>query len=191
MTSPGEPSTPSFRPPLFQKSGVSPGLRDWSVGNRFDSEKPSYSGGLTVQRCKNRMGPVCPPHPSWFCVPAPPSSSHPSLPRTGGFPLDFVANCHNGDTMSKSIRISDELASRAQSAAVLSHRSPPQQIEHWAQLGRILEPALSLSAVEAVKRAGRRDLDRLLDDVETDSGVERSREVIRRTSGSIETTDSG
>ena len=92
--------------------------------------------------------------------------------------------------MSKSIRISDELASRAQSAAVLSHRSPPQQIEHWAQLGRILEPALSLQAVEAVKRAGRRDLDRLLDDVETQAGVQRSRKVIRRTSGSIETTDS-
>lgn len=92
--------------------------------------------------------------------------------------------------MSKSIRVSDELAEFAEAAAVESHRSPPQQIEHWAQIGRVLEPALSYRAESAVKRVSRADLDALLDAVGSPEAVQRTRELIRNTSGEIVSTDS-
>lgn len=91
--------------------------------------------------------------------------------------------------MSKSIRVTDELAALAEEAAAVSHRSPPQQIEHWAQIGRIVEPALSFEAESKIKRAGRADLDAVLSEVETPSGKTRGQAVIRRTSGSIESSD--
>lgn len=91
--------------------------------------------------------------------------------------------------MSKSIRISDELAEVAEGAAVLSHRSPPQQVEHWAQIGRVLEPVLSYQAVSKIKSVNRADLDSALEAVETPEGIARAQSVIRRTSASIESTD--
>ncbi len=92
--------------------------------------------------------------------------------------------------MSKSIRISDELANFAEAASVESHRSPPQQIEHWAQIGRVLEPALSYRAESAVKRVGRADLDAALDAVASPEAVQRTQEVIGKTSDEIVSTDS-
>lgn len=91
--------------------------------------------------------------------------------------------------MSKSIRISDELAGHAEGAATLSHRSPPQQIEHWAQIGRILEPVLSYKAVSAIQKANRTDLDSVLASVETKEGTARAQAVIRKSSTSIESMD--
>ena len=94
--------------------------------------------------------------------------------------------------MSKSIRVSDELAAYVEEAAALAHRSPPQQIEHWAQIGRVLEPALSYHAKTQVKRANpasRDDLEAALADVETPEGIARAQRVIRRTGGSIESSD--
>ena len=90
--------------------------------------------------------------------------------------------------MSKSIRVSDELAALAEKAAALGHRSPPQQVEHWAQIGRIVEPALSFDATSKIKRADRAELDAVLAGVETPSGKRRGQAVIRRTSGSIESS---
>jgi hypothetical protein len=92
--------------------------------------------------------------------------------------------------MSKSIRVSDELADSAEAAAAVSHRSPPQQIEHWAQIGKVLEPALSFQAESAVKRVGRPELDAVLDQVGTPEANERTQAIIRRTSGTIASTDS-
>jgi hypothetical protein len=92
--------------------------------------------------------------------------------------------------MSKSIRVSDELADSAEAAAAVSHRSPPQQIEHWAQIGRVLEPALSYQAESAVKRVGRPELDDVLDQVGNSDATERTQAIIRRTSGAIASTDS-
>ncbi|MDC0314250.1 ParD-like family protein [bacterium] len=92
-------------------------------------------------------------------------------------------------TMSKSIRISSELAQSAETAAAVSHRSPPQQIEHWAQIGRVLEPALSYTAEVKVKQVGRADLDAILKDVESADSVQRTQAIIRQQSGSIESTD--
>ncbi len=91
--------------------------------------------------------------------------------------------------MSKSIRISDGLAKLAEAAATESHRSPPQQIEHWAQIGRILEPALSYTAESAIKRVGRGDLDAILDQVGSSESKHRTQEMIRSTSGKIASSD--
>ena len=92
-------------------------------------------------------------------------------------------------SMSKSIRISSELARSAESAAAISHRSPPQQIEHWAQLGRVLEPALCYSATVKVKQVGRAELDAIFQDVASAASVERTQAIIRQRSGPIESTD--
>ncbi len=91
--------------------------------------------------------------------------------------------------MSKSIRVSDELAEHAETAAAVSHRSPPQQIEHWAQIGRVMESALSYEVNAAVKKVGRKELDAVLHRVGTSQGKERAQEVIRRTSGEMVSSD--
>ncbi len=43
--------------------------------------------------------------------------------------------------MAKSVRISDQLYSVAESTSRKVHRSLAQQIEHWAELGRAIETA--------------------------------------------------
>jgi hypothetical protein len=43
--------------------------------------------------------------------------------------------------MAKSIRVSERLYSLADATSRKAHRSPAQQIEHWAELGRALEAA--------------------------------------------------
>ena len=91
--------------------------------------------------------------------------------------------------MSKSIRISNELAAEAEKAAKVAHRSPPQQIEHRAQIGRVMEPVLSYSAEKKVKEAGRADLDAVLDEVDSGAGIAKTQEAIRRATGSVESTD--
>jgi hypothetical protein len=77
--------------------------------------------------------------------------------------------------MSKSLRISDELFDRAKSEAALSHRSPPQQVEHWAQIGRVMESALSYRAQRGTKMsATRRNFNAALDFIETEEGRARA-----------------
>ena len=88
--------------------------------------------------------------------------------------------------MSQSIRLSDDLIEAAKRSATLFHRSPPQQIEHWAAIGRVMEVALSYPAQEKVAAAaGREDLDKALAEVGTPEGIKRAQEVIRRTSSKI------
>jgi len=91
--------------------------------------------------------------------------------------------------MSKSIRVSEELAANAESAAKRFHRSPPQQIEHWARIGRVLEPILSYPLVDAIKTADRDDLDRALSEVETPESEDRTRRIIESSAGEIVTSD--
>lgn len=43
--------------------------------------------------------------------------------------------------MAKSIRVSDQLYSLAETTSRQVHRSLAQQVEHWAELGRALEAA--------------------------------------------------
>ena len=88
--------------------------------------------------------------------------------------------------MSQSIRISDELAEAARNEAELFHRSPPQQIEHWAAIGRVMEVALSYPAEKKVAEAvGRKQIDEALAVVGTKEGVSKAQKVIRKTSSSI------
>ncbi|MEI6654679.1 MAG: hypothetical protein WCP45_07930 [Verrucomicrobiota bacterium] len=87
--------------------------------------------------------------------------------------------------MSQSIRLHSDLIEAAKRQARLFHRSPPQQIEHWAAIGQVMEVALSYPALEKVVRAvGRKDLDQALAGVGTPAGVAKAHQVIRRTSQS-------
>jgi hypothetical protein len=54
----------------------------------------------------------------------------------------IATKCYNF-SMSKSVRISDELYDDALSCATLRHRSLNQQLEHWAALGRMVEQSLT------------------------------------------------
>lgn len=93
--------------------------------------------------------------------------------------------------MSQSIRINDDLAEAAKRQAALFHRSPPQQIEHWAAIGRVMEVALSYPAQEKVVRAvGRAQLDESLACIGTPSGIARAQKVIRTTSARVVSSDS-
>lgn len=88
--------------------------------------------------------------------------------------------------MSTSIRLNDELIAAAKRQAKLFHRSPPQQIEHWAAIGRVMESALSYPAQERVAEAvGPAEVDAALAVVGTPEGIARAQEVIRRTSANL------
>lgn len=91
--------------------------------------------------------------------------------------------------MSKSIRISDELAAKATEAARLFHRSPPQQVEHWAQIGQVMEAALSYPAERRVKESGLKEFDACLQNVGTAQGNANVHAIIAKTAGSIESVD--
>lgn len=94
--------------------------------------------------------------------------------------------------MSESIRLSDELIAAAKRQAKLFHRSPPQQIERWAGIGRVMETALSYPAQERVVAWGSAsDIDDLRAVVESAEGSERAKQVIQRTAGTIVSTDHG
>ena len=85
--------------------------------------------------------------------------------------------------MSQSIRLNGSLIEAAKRQAALFHRSPPQQIEHWAAIGQVMEAALSSPALEKVVRAvGRKDLDQALAAAGTPDGISKAQDVIRRTS---------
>ncbi len=85
--------------------------------------------------------------------------------------------------MSRSIRVSDVLMAEAEQSAALFHRSPPQQIEHWAEIGRVMESALSWKAQQRVKAAGlKKEVETALAAVNTPAGRLRARAVIRASS---------
>jgi hypothetical protein len=92
--------------------------------------------------------------------------------------------------MSKSIRVSDELLDTAKAAGRTYHRSPPQQIEYWAKLGRVMESTLSWPVLDKVVRWGQpEDIDRLIEDVDMPEAKKRARATIRATSGRIRASD--
>ena len=91
--------------------------------------------------------------------------------------------------MSKSLRLSDELFCEAEKSARLFHRSPPQQIEHWAHIGRIMEAALSYPAQTIVKAASMQDIDEAMALANTPQGTSKAQAIIRETSGEIVSND--
>lgn len=52
------------------------------------------------------------------------------------------------------VKLSDTLAGAAQIEANIAGRSMTKQIEHWAQIGRIVESVLRIPQLHAIKRAG-------------------------------------
>lgn len=55
---------------------------------------------------------------------------------------------------STAIKISSALANEARQAADAAHRSLTGQIEHWATIGRSIEPNLTGSAIQIIKKSG-------------------------------------
>jgi hypothetical protein len=98
--------------------------------------------------------------------------------------LDFCGKLPQSVPVSHSIRISDDLAEAAQHQAKLFHRSPPQQVEHWAAIGRVMEVALSYPAEQKVAESiGPQQIEAALNEVGTTEGIARAQAVIRKTSG--------
>lgn len=92
--------------------------------------------------------------------------------------------------MSKSVRLSDELTEKAKRAAKIWHRTPPQQIEHWAHLGMVMESAVSYQTqAKAKKKVTREEINAALSLPGTEEGRRRAHEVIDRTSSKIVSTD--
>lgn len=104
--------------------------------------------------------------------------------------FDFCGKLRQNVGMSQSVRLSDELVNDAKEKAKLFHRSPPQQIEHWAAIGKILEPALAYEVQENITQWGSEDdISQLMADVESKSGRAKTKKLIRETSGFIAASD--
>lgn len=56
--------------------------------------------------------------------------------------------------MGRPIKLSDRLAQAADEASHVADRSVPAQIEHWANLGRAVERALTGHAIQLLKASG-------------------------------------
>lgn len=63
------------------------------------------------------------------------------------------------------IKVSESLASEARAAAADSDRSLTGQIEHWARIGKAVEPLFTAPVVGSLKRSGG-DLEVIEDEVE-------------------------
>lgn len=73
--------------------------------------------------------------------------------------------------MSTPLRLSNELLVEAREAGGRFHRSITQQVEHWAQLGRAIEAALTFSSTGKLKDLSKQpDLHDVLAKAETRAG---------------------
>lgn len=91
--------------------------------------------------------------------------------------------------VSKSLGLGDELSSEAEQSARLLHRSPPQQIELWAQIGRVMEAALSYPAQGLVKAVSIQDIDVAMGFVNTPDGTLKAQAAIAESSVEIVSND--
>lgn len=74
-------------------------------------------------------------------------------------------------SMSTPLRLSNELLVEAREAGGRFHRSITQQVEHWAQLGRAIEAALTFSTTGKLKDLSKQpDLHSVLAKAETREG---------------------
>lgn len=92
--------------------------------------------------------------------------------------------------MSMPIRLSDELLGQARESGQRFHRSIPQQVEHWAQLGRVLESALTLPGTGKLKDLSREpDLRKAIAAAETPAGKEKVKARLREMGGPLYSSD--
>lgn len=89
-------------------------------------------------------------------------------------------------SISKSIRISDELLALAKVSAEKQHRSPPQQIEHWAAIGQVLEPILDWPMAQKTKE---QHLDELFEFIESPEAKTQAKKFITKTIQTIVSVD--
>jgi len=83
--------------------------------------------------------------------------------------------------MSQPVKLSDELVLDARVTSKLADRSIARQIEHWAQLGRAIEPLLQGAQALALRRAGSaRPLSECLESVDSPAGRGRVIEYLER-----------
>jgi hypothetical protein len=92
--------------------------------------------------------------------------------------------------MSTSIRLSDKIVEDAKRKGALLHRTPPEQIEHWARLGSVMEDVLSCPAQASINAAATRDdVDEALAVAETPAGKERAHAAIAANAAAIVSSD--
>lgn len=83
--------------------------------------------------------------------------------------------------MSQPVKLSDRLVLDARLSAKYAERSIAGQIEHWAQLGRALEPVLKGAQALALRQAGETmALDRILTSVDGPEGRRRVAEHLEQ-----------
>jgi hypothetical protein len=83
--------------------------------------------------------------------------------------------------VSQPVKLSDELVLDARLIAEVADRSIAGQIEHWAQLGRAVEPLLRGEQALALRRAGAAlPLSERLQSVDSPAGRQRVREYLER-----------
>jgi len=76
--------------------------------------------------------------------------------------------------MSQPVKLSDELVLDARLTSKIADRSIAGQIEHWAQLGRAIEPLLQGAQALALRRAGSvKPLSKCIQSIDTDEGRRR------------------
>ncbi len=92
--------------------------------------------------------------------------------------------------MSMPIRLSSGLISDARSSGGRFHRSIPQQVEHWAFLGKTIEAALALPSVARLKDASQiPDLEKVLARAESPAGRKKVRAMLAKASLPYYTSD--
>lgn len=81
--------------------------------------------------------------------------------------------------MSQPVKLSDELVLDARLTAEIADRSIAGQVEHWAQLGRAIEPLLRGDQALALRRAGaQKPLSECLESIDSDEGRHRVAEYL-------------
>lgn len=75
------------------------------------------------------------------------------MPSKPGFA--FCSNLLQITGMSTPLRLSNELLVEAREAGARFHRSITQQVEHWAQIGRVIEATLTYSSAGKLKDLSR------------------------------------
>lgn len=87
----------------------------------------------------------------------------------------MVAFCYLNMHMGQPVKLSDQLVLDARLIGEVAERSIAGQIEHWAQLGRAIEPLLRGAEALALKRSGaRRSLADCLETVDSEEGRART-----------------
>ena len=82
--------------------------------------------------------------------------------------------------MSTPLRLSNELLVEAREAGARFHRSITQQVEHWAQIGRVIEAALTYSSAGKLKDLSRQpDLNSVLARAESREGKRKALAAIK------------